>query len=887
MSAEHRSPDGATETGLKSRDRFARAKAIFFQALDRPIAQRPAFVAQACAGDDTLRRDVESLLASDEHADGFIEVPAAALLSWRDPLCSDAASEDRRPTPRDGGGRPHLEAGTRLGAYQIEELLGYGGMGEVYRARDTRLRRAVALKVVSSEQTDKRARSALLREARHASVLNHPCICAVYEISEAEGRPFIVMEYVEGETLRAAIARSRGLPAPVVLQHGARIADALDHAHRRGVIHRDLKSANVMVGADDRVKVLDFGLAQWMPEAAEQHSASAPTEALALAGTLNYMAPEVLLGCKADARSDIWSLGVLLFEMASGDLPFRGQTPFETASAILDADVPALPSRVPLGLRLVIARCLSREPAQRYQRAADVRAALEALAGRGRRRALAALTLRRLRSRVTAKSLAASVIVLVLAGGAWSVLRMGSAGSAMRTLVVLPLVNEAEGDAERYFADGMTEALIAAIGETGVDRVISRTTAMRYRGVRRPLTDIARELGVDAVVDGSVTRTGGRIRLSLQLHDAGGRVVWSAAREQAGQDVLALVSGAARGIAGGMNHAMTDAREKRLSAVRAVDPGVYEAYLKGRYYWNQRTTASLERAMVYYRTAIDGDPTYAPAHVALADCYNQLGTVMVGAGPPSRFRPLAEASTIKALQIDPDLAEAHATLGYIRHYDWQWVEAERELVRSIQMNPGNPLAHIWYANLLSSRRRIPEAMRQVELARDLDPFSPVVNTNVGWTLGYAGRTDDAIAEYRNVLKTDPSYLQARWRLAGALATAGRLDEAITEQQELIRLAGDGLTGLPAMATFYARVGRVKEARSLLERLLVQAQNRYVSPGSISDIYETLGDTDAAFEWLEKAYAERSNYIAYVAVEQHTRLRGDPRFGALLRRVGLE
>jgi len=882
--------DGAGGRGA-SRERFAHAKAVFCAALDQSPAERRAFVVRACDGDAGLRLEVESLLASDEGADSFIEVPAAALT----PLASGPDVCAAVPPGREGGGSdraPQFVSGARLGPYLIEVLLGSGGMGEVYRALDTRLRRRVAIKIVSAAETDAKGRAALLREARHASVLSHPGICTVYEVSEAEGRPFIVLEYVEGETLRSAIDRAGGLAPATVLRHGASVADALEHAHRHGVIHRDLKSANVMVADDGRVKVLDFGLARWAPEAAElQASATLTTQALGLAGTLHCMAPELLGGARADARSDVWSLGVLLFEMVSGRRPFSGQTAFDTASAIMRAGAPVFPPRVPLGLRLVIGKCLSRDPARRYQSAADVGAALAALQGRGRGRVVARLAADKVKARVVTSVVAATVLAaaLVLTGGDSGARHAAGARlQPMRALVVLPLEDAAGGGADRYFVEGITEALIAEAGKAGVNRVISRTTAMLFRGAPKTPTAVARELGVDAVVEGSVTRTSGRVRLSLRLLDgSNGRLVWSAVEQRDEREVLALVSRAARGIAAAMRYAMTEARERRLAAVRAVDPVVYEAYLKGRYYWNERTTASLQRAIGYYKEAIARDPTYAPAHASLADCYNQLGTVMVSTGSPGTFRPLAEGSTIKALQIDPEFAEAHATLGYIRHYEWRWADAEREFVRSIDLNPGNPLAHIWYANMLLSQCRFPEALREVELARDLDPFSLVVNTNVGWTLAYAGRHGEAVAQYHRVLDLDPGYVQAHMRLAGALESLGRTAEAIGEHEEVVRLTGGDVIGLAGLAEAYARAGRLPQARALLRQLLDDSRRRYVAPAAVAEIYEQLGDVDAAFEWFEKAYSEHSNKIAYLGVEPHPRLRADPRYAALLRRAGLE
>jgi tetratricopeptide (TPR) repeat protein/TolB-like protein len=460
----------------------------------------------------------------------------------------------------------------------------------------------------------------------------------------------------------------------------------------------------------------------------------------------------------------------------------------------------------------------------------------------------------------------------------------------MRTLLVMPLASppgEAGGEPP-YFAEGLTEALISEIGGTGIDRVISRTSAMAVVRGRKTPRVIAGELRVDGILDGTVNRTGDRVRLSVRLLKAAtGREVWSTSQERPASEAAALVASIAAAVAGGMNHPMSDEAARRLSAVRAVPPDVQEAYLKGRYEWNLRTEASLRRAIDYYQSAVRMDPTYAPANAGLADCYNQLGTVMVGTGSPAEFRPMAAAAAIKALQVDSTLSEAHATLGYIRHYEWQWSESERAFKRAIQLNPSNALAHIWYANLLASLRRFPEALREVERGRELDPFSLVVNTNVGWTLSYAGRLDEAIAQYRKVLAIDPTYVQARLRLGDALQETGQLEEALAEFEETARLTGGGLSSRTAIAGVYALMGQKKHAGALLDAILRDARGRYVSPSTVAGVYEKLGLVDAAFDWLERAYAEHSNHMAYLAVEWHPRMRPDPRYGAMMRRIGLE
>jgi serine/threonine protein kinase/TolB-like protein/Tfp pilus assembly protein PilF len=855
-------------------DRWNRVKSVFSDALDRSPSERPAFVAEACGDDASMRRDVESLLDSDRQAGSFIETPAAALLGQ---------------APLEQSALPDLTPGTLLGPYEILGFVGAGGMSQVYRARDSRLGRIVAIKVVGGAGSDPRAERRLLREARHASSLAHPYICTIHEVDEAAGRPFIVMEYVSGRTLRDLV-RNGSVELPDLLRLGIQIADALDHAHQRGVIHRDLKSANVVVAADGPAKVLDFGLSTRLPDPATNHtSMSAVTETATVAGTLSHMAPEVLLGHQPNPKGDIWALGVLLYEMASGKLPFKGETPFETSSGILHANPAPLPSRVPLALRLVIQRCLEKDPNRRYQTASEVHLALEAVERRERLVLTGRLLLRRYGRRLAVVSGVAAIVTAVLVGIARREQAAAPTAGQIQTVAVLPLANVSNDSAQDYFTEGMTETLIGSMGKIDGVRVLSRTTVMKYRGSSKAPQDVGRELGADAVLDGSVRREGERLRVQARLTSAStGQILWSDSYDRSLREAPAVENDIVRAVAASGAMRMTNSARTRLSATRAVDPDVYEAYLKGRYYWNQRSEVSIKTAITYFDRAIALDPTYAPPYAAVADCYNQLATLILSTGSPQEWRPKAAAAAIKALQIDPELAEAHATLGYVRHYEWQWTDAEREFTRAIELNPSYALAHVWYANLLGSRRRFAEALREVLLARDLDPLSLIVNTNVGWVLNMARRYHEAIVQLERTLKLDPNYQQAHRRLADAYGGVGRFDEAIAEQQVVVKLSDNNPSSLGGLAHLYAKAGRPAEARRILGDLLIVARTRYVSPGLFASIYLALGEADLAFPWIERAYREQSNYMAYIAVDDTRDAVGaDPRYRDLLRRVGLD
>jgi eukaryotic-like serine/threonine-protein kinase len=854
-------------------DRWARVKAVFCDALDRPPSERTAFLAGACADDQSIRREVQSLLDSDGVAGSFIETPAADLLKQ---------STKDQPTASE------LASGSFLGPYEIVGFLGAGGMSQVYRGRDSRLGRIVAIKVVGGASADPGAERRLLREARHASSLAHPHICTIHEVEDSGGRPFIVMEYVEGKSLQQVIRDGR-LALADQLRIGSQIADALDHAHQRGVIHRDLKSANVVVPPKGPAKVLDFGLSARLPDGSvSEASVSGVMNTATVAGTLSHMAPEVLLGRQPDPKGDIWAFGVLLYEMASGELPFKGETAFETSSAILNSDPKPLPSRVPLTLRLVIQRCLEKDPLRRYQRAADVRAALEAVEHREWLRVTGPLLFARYRRRVGLAGLAAAVAGIGIAAIGQLNGPQPPRVVPIGTVAVLPLTNSSQDSSQDYLVDGITESLIAAIGSVDGVRVLSRTTAMKYRGSTKPPEVVARELGVDAVVFGSLQRDGERLRLRAQLVTGAGLVLWSQEYDRSLRDTLALQNDIVRAVAAAGGMRLSDAASAKLSAARAVAPDVYEAFLQGRYYWNQRTEASIKTAITHFRKSIAIDPTYAPPYAALADCYNQLATLILSTGSPQEWRPQARAAAIKALQIDPDLAEAHATLGYTRHYDWQWHDAEENFKRAIELNPSYALAHIWYANLLGSQRRFNEALREVSFARDLDPLSLIVNTNVGWVMNMAGRYNDAVAQLRRTVELDPNYGQAHRRLASAYAGLGRYDEAIREQQTVVRLSDNNPSAMGSLAQIYARGGRTEEARKILEELVIEARTRYLSPGVFASIYFELGERDEAFRWVERAYQERSNYVAYIAIDNSfDAVRTDTRYLNLLRRIGLE
>jgi serine/threonine-protein kinase len=851
-------------------ERWARIKAVFVEALELPETERSAFVARACEGDATLRTEIESLLASEKAAASFLEAPAAGLLG------QDAPASLR------------LEPGTRLGAYEVTAFLSAGGMGEVYRARHTVLGRQVAIKTVSARAAEPKANLRLVREAQHASILNHPNICTIFEVGDAQGTPFIVMQLVEGRSLRERL--QQGLP-PLedALRIGSEVADALEHAHRHGIVHRDLKSSNIVVDDTGKAIVLDFGLAKRIPQVTTDPSRDSTLTATgALAGTLSHMAPEVLVGGQADARSDVWALGVLLYELVTGELPFTGRTPFETSSAILGEPPRRMGNRVPLALRLVIERCLAKNPNGRYQHAADVRNALDAIARRNAWPLVGRLLVSTRWRRLSAWSAAVAVLLAAAVAAPRLRARLGGVGTKISTLAFVPMETEASDSTSAYYAQGVTEALITRLGAIADGRVLAPASAARAAKTATSRAELAKRLSADAIVESRLRRSLSRIAVDVRLIEpTRGRVIWSDTYERDTRQVLALQDDIVRALAAEVRLTMRPGAHVQPEPSRAVNPDAYDSYLRGRFEWNKRTKASLERAVAHFTRAIELDPTYAPAHAALADCYNQFGTQMVGSGSPREFRPRAAAEAIRALQIDPYSAEAHAALAYVRHYEWQWAEAERGFRRAIELNPSYPYAHLWYANLLMSRRRLDEALRHVRLARELDPFSLIVNSNIGWVLTIAGRNAEAIAQLRQTLALDSTYVQAHARLIDPLEALGRFDEARREAEIVVRLTNGSTSAMASLAAIDAAAGRTDDARRQLARLLERARTEYVPPGAVAIVYAKLGDTINQDVWLMRAYEERSNALAYLLADTTRLWHVDATVRKLIAAVGLQ
>jgi eukaryotic-like serine/threonine-protein kinase len=812
-------------------ERWRQITGVFHDALTRETAMREAFLDQACAHDPALRAEVEAMLAADQGAGRFGEEPALAL----------ARDEPRR-----------FEPGEALGPYVIESLIGAGGMGEVYRAHDPRLERDVAIKVVSASTLgDPDARPRLLREARSAAALNHPHVCTIHEVGEIDGQAYIAMELIDGQPLDRAIPEG-GLPVEQVVRYGLQIADAVAHAHDRGIVHRDLKTSNALITPQGRAKVLDFGLAKRLsgPELVEAATQASLTKPGFIAGTPAYMAPEQLRGQPADARSDVWALGVVLYEMVAGAKPFRGRTHFELSAAILNEPPAPLPAHVPPELRAVIERCLEKDLAGRYGEGGQVRAALEA----------------------------------IQRGGA-PVSAARPSPSVRRRLAVLPLQDLSRDPDHEYFVEGTHDALITDLAGISALRVIARSSVMRYKGRETPLPEIASQLKVDIVLTGTVTRLGDQVRITMQLVDVSTEEhLWAGRYERGLPDVVSLQNEIVASIAHAISLPLTTEEHARLARGRPVNPEAYEAYLKGRFHCYHVSREHSDTALEYFQVALEKSPDYALAHAGIATTWLMRGDS--GVVPAQEALPRLKAAVSKAIALDDTLAEVHevaANTSFL--YEWDWTAAEREFRRAIQLNPNYADAHLFYADFLATMKRVEEAKAEMGRALELDPLSSFFQCFLGWHAVYFRQHDDAIAQLRRVLKAEPSFSSAHLGLWGAFHRKGMAEEALDQARAFFAALGDTeVAGSLARGDGGDYDGAMRRAAATLAE---RGRRSYVPAIRIARLYAHASENERAFEWLERAYERHETPLIHLGVGwDWDGLRDDPRFTHLLRRIGL-
>ncbi len=764
-----------------------------------------------------------------------------------------------------------LTPGARLGPYEILAPLGAGGMGEVYRARDTRLDREVAIKVLPEHLAqDPKALGRFEREAKAVAALSHPNILAIYDVGKDQGISYAVTELLEGETLRGRLTHS-GLSPRKAIEISVAIADGLAAAHSKDITHRDLKPENIFLTSDGRVKILDFGLARWNPPVSDQGAtADAPTESGTIMGTVGYMSPEQVRGEPVGAASDIFSLGCVLYEMVTGNKAFGRRTVPESMSAILRDDPPPLDDPE---LQRIVIHCLEKNPRERFQSAHDLGFALRSIGGETRRA-------HRLPRAMWSAAAAALLLVAVVAY--W----VGRPGQAIDSLAVLPFANVGGDANQEYLSDGITENLINSLSQIPKLRVVPRSLAFAYKGRETDPRKAGRELSVRAVLMGRVMQRGESLNIQAELVDvAEVSQLWGRQYERKFSEIIPVQEEIAKEVSEKLHLRPTGEEQKRLTKRYTENPEAHQFYLKGRYLWNRRTAETLKRAAEYFQQAIDKDPGYALAWAGLADCYAVYSTFAVL--PPRDAIPKAKEAASKALAIDDTMAEPHATLAFVNTtYDRDWTGAEREFKKAIEINPNYSTAHHWYSFYLGATGRLDEAIAEAKLAQDADPLSLIISSSAGYTFHLARRYDQAIEQLRKTLEMDPNFHPAHWYLATFYDQVARYEDAIAECQKALSLGGDpGVLGV--LGHVYAASGKRAEALRVLAELKDLSKRRYVDPSDIALVYVGLGDKPQALEWLEKAYEDRSYRLTWIKVlPQFDSLHRDPRFQDLLRRMGL-
>jgi TolB-like protein/Tfp pilus assembly protein PilF len=797
-----------------------------------------------------------------------------------------------------------LRPGEHLGPYEILAPLGAGGMGEVYRARDPRLGRDVAVKVLPQEvASDPDRLRRFQREARAAGALNHPNILAVYDTGRHQTTPYVVSELLQGETLRERMSAA-ALPIPKAIDYAVQIARGLAAAHDKGIVHRDLKPENLFVTKDGLVKILDFGLAKFESPDRPAEGADEEVETLSretrpgvMMGTAGYMSPEQVRGRTVDHRCDVFSFGAVLYEMLSGQRAFRGDSSVEILSAILKeepGDLARTKPDLPLALLRIVARCLEKKPEERFQSARDLAFHLEQVAqGAGSGSASASVSrsvvagMRRGPHRavgaVALAGLAAAAVFLLVRG--WRSEETAGLPEAGRveSIAVLPFDN-LSGDPEReYYADGMTDALISSLSQIKALRVVSRTSCMRFKDVHLPLREIAEELGVDALVEGSVAQGEGRVLIRAKLLEpVAERQLWAAEYERPVRDVLTLHGEVARAIAGQIGAALTPEESLRLSAERPVDPEAYDEYVRGLAAFS---SGDRPNAASHFEAAIGVDPGFPQAYASLSIA-NSWGAYEVG--PPGVTLERARLSAERALELDDGLAEAHVAMGGVLQREWEWEASESEFRRALELNPSSAEAHFHLSILLSHVGRPDEALGEAERAVVLDPRDPLKHIALGWVHWWAGRHEKALERFRAVLAVEPDHPMAQFNVGMVLNAQGRHDEALAAIRRARELA-PGLAFIRgAEAQALAGSGQIQQARAILAELEHEYEAGAQSPTGVAEIHLALGDKEQALAWLEKAYRERDLLLANIAVEPWwDPLRDDPRFIDILRRMRLE
>ena len=788
--------------------------------------------------------------------------------------------------------------------YNILEKLGEGGMGVVYLAEDTRLERKVAIKFLPrniAASMEDRQRFEI--EAKAAAALNHPNIATIHAIEEADKDAFIVMEYIDGQELQEWIARNVGakhswqqsefkstdlarnaspLPFDDIITIAMQIASGLQAAHEKGVVHRDIKSANIMVTHKNQIKIMDFGLAK------VAGSDIRLTKKSTTLGTAAYMSPEQTQGAESDHRTDIWAFGVVLYEMLTGQLPFRGEYEQAVIYSILNEDptpISEFRDDVPEELSVIVTKALKKDAHARYQDPSELLEALRELGNKPLAASFSKRSTTTTSKRPIPHAVVAGILILLLAGIFYFGLQT-EPDARLDSIAVLPLKNLSGDPNQEYFSDGMTEALIMDLSKIGALKVTSRTTVMQYKNANKPLPDIAKELDVKAVIEGSVLRDGNRVRITAQLIEAeSDRHLWAESYERNLTDIFALQHDIAQDIARQVKIILTPGEQQQLQDFQQIDPNAYEAYLKGTHHAMQYVMSDLLKSLDYFSQAVKIEPDFALAQVGIVRAC--VGLIDVGGLPYSELYPKAKSALEKALQLDNSLAEVYSVKGRFKLFaEWDWTGAEKAFRKSLELNANLASAYHDYALFLTMMDRREEAHTMITKARSLDPMNPFISNDVAWVLYYARRYDEAIQEYHNNLEVHPNWVMSHRELSWAYTMKSRFEEAIQSAQRAIALE-PSVSNHANLACTYALAGQKERAHDILNDLLSTRQTQYISAYDFAGIYLSLGDFDEAFKWLEISYQNHSGELVYIkAFPDYEPLYSDPRWAALLEKVGL-